>query len=108
PPASSCSFAGLISELHDLIGRAHQQAVALLDKAAARTHVPDVLFVRVHRALGGHHVERGNADVPQRLDGPAVVAIRPRKPFGKLQTNLMTFEESPDIDTPRAGRLERP
>src|SRR5687768_14655514 len=108
PPGSSRSFTGLISELHDLIGRAHQQAVALLDKAADRAHVPDVVFVRVHRALGGHHVERGNADVSQRLDGPAVVAIRPRKPFGKLQTNLVTFEECPDIDTARAGGFERP
>ena len=100
--AAGC-FAGLISERHDLIGRAHQEAVALLDKAADRAHVPDMILVRMHRALGRHHMEWSNADIPQRLDGPTVVAVRARKPFGKLQTNRVTFEESPDIDTPRSG-----
>jgi len=44
-----------------MIGRAHQRAVALRDKAADSVHVPDMILVRVHCAFGGHHVERGDA-----------------------------------------------
>ena len=77
-------------------------------KLADRAHVPDVIFVSVHRALGRHHVERGDADVPQRLDGPAVVAIRPRKPFGKLQTNLGDVRGEPRCRYPARRRSRAP
>ena len=87
PHRRCCGFARGIGEVHDLIGRAHQQAVAL-DKAADRGHVPDVILVGVHRALGGHHVERGDADVPQRFDGPAVVAIRLAKRSARSSRTL--------------------
>jgi hypothetical protein len=65
-----------------------------------------MIFVRVHRAFGAHHKERGNADVPQRLDGPAVVARRPRKAFGKVQPNLVPFEQSANIHASRPGGLK--
>ena len=58
------------------------------DETADRVHVPRVILVGVHRAFGGHHVERRDADVAKRFDRPAVVPVRLGEPVGEILRDL--------------------
>ena len=66
PLARTNALLVLQGQIYDLIGRTHQQAVALPDKAVNRAHVPDMILVGVHRALGGHQLalQRGFFEEP--------------------------------------------
>jgi hypothetical protein len=89
-----------------VIRRSHQQGVVLVDKAADGIHVPNVVLVDVHRAFRGHHVERSKADIPQRIDWPAVVPIRPGELVSQILAELVPLEQRADVNASCKGILE--
>ena len=46
-------------------------------------------------------MERSDADVPQRLDGPAVVPIRPRESVCEIPPELVTLAQGSRAASPR-------
>ena len=70
----------------------HQQTTLGIDEAADRVHVPHVILVRVHGALGRHHVKRGDADIAKRVDPPTVVPIGLSEPLGKVLPDFVLLQ----------------
>ena len=69
--------------------------------------MPHVILVRVHDALGRHHMKRSDADIAKRFDRPTVVPIGLSEPLGKVLPDPVLLQQRPDIYASRHCVLER-
>ena len=103
PPVDPRLLAGRVGHVHDLVrGRQQEFGVGTAD-LGQNLHVPEVILVRVDVPLGGEQVERGQLEVGERLDRPAVLPVGGHEPV-----DVLLPETESCLDLRRASSVSSP
>jgi len=75
PPADAQLLARCVRDIDRLVGRGQKERSIGLAKPFQRLQMPEVILVGVDGSLARQQVERGQLQVGQRFDRPAVAAV---------------------------------
>ncbi len=75
PPLDGRRFAGLVVEVDDRGTRGAEGRGVDLSEAAEQVEMPEMVSEGVDLAFAGEDLERGESEIVDRLDRPAVLAI---------------------------------